>query len=81
MAEPPPLTALQNAIADEGVRHAAIEVEALAWANPPLADETALRHLTGLRRMYSDADYSVILCDATVTSDAYMTGLLRRAGR
>jgi broad-specificity NMP kinase len=74
------LTALQNALTDDGVRHAAIEVEALAWASPPLADETAFAHLAALRQMYADAGYSVILCGATVTSDTYMAGLLRALG-
>ncbi|MBA3348864.1 MAG: AAA family ATPase [Actinobacteria bacterium] len=71
------LTALQNSLVDDGVRHAAIEVEALAWAHPPVDDETAFRHLAGLRQTYADAGYDVVLCGATVTSDAYLEGLLR----
>ena len=70
------LTALRDALADDGIRHAVIEVEALSWAHPPLRDEQCFRHLATVRQMYADLGYDLILCGATVTSHAYMDGLL-----
>lgn len=70
------LTALQNLLADDGVRHAVIEVEALAWAHPPLADEHSFRHLSAVRELYADVGYELIVCGATVTSDSYLSALL-----
>lgn len=70
------LTALQNALADDGISHAVIEVEALSWAHPFPSDDQAFLHLAALRQMYENAGYGLILCGATVTSPAYMDGLL-----
>jgi predicted kinase len=70
------LTALQNMLADDAIRHAVIEVEALAWAHPPLSDEQSFRHVAALREMYATVGYELIVCGATVTSDAYMSALL-----
>jgi Ni2+-binding GTPase involved in maturation of urease and hydrogenase len=33
------LTALHDVLADSDVAHAVVEVEAIAWAHPPIADE------------------------------------------
>jgi len=70
------LTALQNALADDGISHAVIEVEALSWAHPFVSDDQAFLHLAALRQMYENAGYNLILCGATVTSPAYLYGLL-----
>src|SRR5215203_4876467 len=70
------LTALQNLLADDGIRHAAIELEALAWAHPAISDEQSFRHLAALSEMYGAARYDLIICGATVTSDAFMTSLV-----
>ena len=71
------LTALQNVLADDGIRHAVIEVEALAWAYPPLTDEQSFRHLASVRAMYADAGFDLIVCGATVTSDGHLSALLQ----
>lgn len=70
------LTALQNALSDDGVRHAAVEVEALAWTHPQLADSDTFAHLAALRSLYATEGYDLILCAATVTSPGYLDGLL-----
>ena len=70
------LTALQNDLADDGIRHAVIEVEALSWSHPPLSDSQSFRHLAAMRDMYGASGYDLVLCGATVTSPAYMRGLL-----
>lgn len=70
------LTALHDLLADDGIRHAVIEVEALAWGHPYLSDEQSFRHVAALRELYSVAGYDLVVCGATVTSDDYMSGLL-----
>ena len=70
------LQALQDALAVDGIQHAVIEVEALAWAHPPLSDEQSFRHLSAIRETYADCGYDLLLCGATITSPAYMHGLL-----
>lgn len=70
------LQALQNALTDDDIKHAAIEVEALAWAHPLPSDKQSFRHLAAVRQLYSACGYDVLLCAATVTSDPYMQGLL-----
>jgi len=69
------LTALQNVLADDELRHAVIELEALAWAYPPLDDDHAFEQLAQVRHTYADAGYQLLLCGATITSEAYMTRL------
>jgi predicted kinase len=70
------LTALHDLLAEHGIRHAVIEVEALAQAHPHLSDEQSFGHVAALREMYANAGYELIICGATVTSDAYMSALL-----
>jgi ribose 1,5-bisphosphokinase PhnN len=70
------LTALQNRLVDDGIGHAAIEIEALSWAHPPLSDSEAFVHLAAIRDLYVSAGYDLILCGATITSPEYMEDLL-----
>src|SRR5678815_3255230 len=46
------LTALHDMLADRDAAHAVVEVEAVAWAHPPLGDGQSLRHLESLCHMY-----------------------------
>ena len=71
------LTALHDLLADDHISHAVVEVEAVAWASPPIADEQSFRHLAAIRSMYAEAGYPLILCGATVTSADYLRELLR----
>lgn len=71
------ITALQNVLADDGVQHAVVEVEALAWAYPSLTDEQSFRHVASVREMYADAGFGLIVCGATVTSNGYLSALLQ----
>lgn len=70
------LTALHDVLADADVAHAVIEVEAVAWTHPPLADEEAFRHLGTLCRAYQTAGYPLILVGATATSTDYLAAVL-----
>jgi energy-coupling factor transporter ATP-binding protein EcfA2 len=70
------LTALHDLLEDSDLAHAVIEVEAVAWTHPPLADEQAFRHLGTLCRAYETAGYPLILVGATVTSTDYLAAVL-----
>jgi ribose 1,5-bisphosphokinase PhnN len=70
------LTALQNGLVDDGIGHAAIEIEALSWAHPPLSDSEAFVHLAAIRGLYASRGYDLILCGATITTPEYMEDLL-----
>jgi AAA domain len=70
------LTALENALADDKIRHAVVEVEALSWAHPPLSDTESLLHLATFRELYVARGYDLLLCGATITSPGYMHELI-----
>lgn len=70
------LTALHDILADNDVVHAVIEVEAVAWTHPPLADEQAFRHLGTLCRAYEGAGFPLVLVGATATSADYLAAVL-----
>ena len=70
------LAALHGALANDDVTHAAFEVEAVAWAHPEPSDDQSFRHVAALRALHVAAGRELLLCAATVTSAAYMRGLL-----
>jgi AAA domain len=70
------LTALHDVLTDSDVPHAVIEVEALAWTHPPLADEVARRHLRLFCRAHEKAGQRLILVGATATSAEYLDAVL-----
>jgi hypothetical protein len=70
------LTALHDLLADSDVAHAVIEVEAVAWAHPPISDEQSFRHLESICRTYKDAGCELILVGATATSGDYLAALV-----
>lgn len=74
------LTALADALSDDGVGHAAIEVEALRWAYPALGDDREMLHLKALSTMYRDAGYDLLLLARTVETDEELQRLLEAAG-
>jgi hypothetical protein len=74
------LIALHDLLVDEGIRHAAFEVEALAWASPAVSDEASFRHVAAIRALFVEEGYDLLLCGATVTSDAYLGGLTSAIG-
>jgi hypothetical protein len=70
------LTALHDVLADREVVHAVIEVEAVAWTHPPLADEQSFRHLAGLCRAYEAAGCPLLVVGATATSEDYLAAVI-----
>jgi energy-coupling factor transporter ATP-binding protein EcfA2 len=70
------LTALHDALAHSDVAHAVIEVEAIAWAHPPIGDPQSFRHLESMCRMHEAAGCQLIVVSATATSADYLTAVV-----
>jgi predicted kinase len=70
------LTALHDLLSDDDVDHAAIEVEALAWAHPSLGDAQSFQHVERICRSYAAAGYGLILVGATATSSDYLAAVV-----
>jgi hypothetical protein len=70
------LAALHDALTDDGIGHAVVEVEALSWAYPWISDEQSFEHLQATRRGYVKAGFRLLVCGATVTSQTYLDRLL-----
>lgn len=74
------LTALSDALVLDDLRHAVIEVEALAWAHPALPDEQSRQHVETVCTLYEQAGYDLLLVGATLDSDERVRGLLDAVG-
>jgi hypothetical protein len=69
------LTALADALSDDDIRHAAVEVEALVWAHPALSDEQWTRHVQVVCGLHREAGHELLLIAQTVETDKDMTRL------
>ena len=74
------LTALVDALSDDDVMHAALEVETLAWTHPALSDERQGRHIKTACALYRDAGHHLLLVAETVETDDDLTKLLDTVG-
>jgi molybdopterin-guanine dinucleotide biosynthesis protein len=70
------VTALHDALADDDIAHAAIEVEALAWAHLPISDAQSFQHLASLCDAYKAAGCELFVVGATATSADYLAGVV-----
>lgn len=74
------LTALVDALGDDGIPHAAVEVEQLALAHPVLEDERRMRHLRALCTLHREAGHSLLLIVDTLETDAAVADLIDAVG-
>lgn len=74
------LTALVDALSDDDIAHAAIEVEMLGWAHPGLTEEQWTRHLRTMCELYRQADHHLVLVARTVETDDDLSRLLHAVG-
>lgn len=74
------LTALVDALSDDDVPHAAVDVEALRWAHPALSDAQEMRHLHALCVLYREAGHRLLLIAQTVETNADLARLLDAVG-
>ncbi len=73
-------TALADALSDDDVAHAAIEVEALVWAHPALPDEQWTRHVELTCELYRQGGYDLLLVAQTLETDDDVAQLLAPIG-
>lgn len=66
------LTALMGRLEADDVRHAAVEVEALALVHPWPDDDAAFDHLAFVAGSFGRRGYPLLLASATVTDAAYL---------
>ena len=74
------LTALADALSDDHIPHAAVEVEALVWTHPALSDEQWTRHVRSACRLHRDAGHQLLLVAQTIESDGDMAQLQHAVG-
>jgi len=63
------LIALVDALSDDDVPHAAIEVEMLVWTHPSLSDEQWTRHVAAMCELYRETGHGLLLVAETLESD------------
>jgi GTPase SAR1 family protein len=74
------LTALCDALSDDDIPHAAVEVEALVWTHPAVSDEQRWRHLHTACALYREAGHRLLLVADTIETDDDLAALRRAAG-
>lgn len=74
------LTALVDALTDDDVAHAAIELETLAWTHPALSDARWRRHVRTTCELYREAGHQLLLVAETLETDGDRSRLLEALG-
>ena len=73
------LTALVDALSDDDIAHAAVEVEALVWTHPAVTREQWARHVRAICALHRQAGHRLLLVAQTLETDADVTELLAAA--
>ena len=74
------LTALSDALSDEDISHAAVEVEALVWTHPALGDQEYARLIRRHCEFLREAGHSLLLVAQTLETDDDVAELLTAVG-
>jgi broad-specificity NMP kinase len=74
------LTALVDALSDDDITHAAVEVEMLVWTHPALIEEQWARHVRAACELYREAGRRLLLVAHTLETDADVAELLDAVG-
>src|SRR5215211_3820226 len=74
------LMALSDALSDDDVAHATVEVEALVWTHPPLDAEGWRRHVEVICALHREAGHELLLVAQTIETDAALATLLEAVG-
>jgi ATPase subunit of ABC transporter with duplicated ATPase domains len=74
------LTALADALSDDDIAHAAIEVEMLVWTHPALTDEQWTRQVRVACKLYREAVHRLLLVAQTLENEADVNELLDAVG-
>ena len=74
------LTALVDALSDDDVPHAALEVEAVVWTHPALDDDARLRHVRVVSALLRKAGAELLLIADTVEAEDELAALTGAIG-
>jgi ribose 1,5-bisphosphokinase PhnN len=74
------LTELADALSDDGIPHAAVEVEALVWTHPALSGEQWTRHVQAVCALHREAGHELLLIAQTLETDGDMAQLRQAVG-
>ena len=74
------LTALVDALSDDDIAHAAVEVEMLVWTHPALTDEQWARLVRSACELYREAGHRLLLVAQTLETDTDVAELLDAVG-
>jgi len=74
------LTALVDALSDDDVAHAALEVEAIVWTHPPLDEDARLRHVRVHCALLRKAGAELLLVSDTIETAAELAALQEAVG-
>jgi ribose 1,5-bisphosphokinase PhnN len=71
------LTALADALSDDDIPHAAVEVEAVVRTHPALGDEQWTRHIQAVCALHREAGHGLLLVAQTLETDEDVVQLKR----
>ena len=74
------LTALADALSDDDIPHAAVEVEALVWTHPALSDEQWTRHVQVVCALHREGGHELLLIAQTLETDRDIAQLRQAVG-
>lgn len=74
------LTALSDALSDDDIAHATVEVEALVWTHPPLGDHEHARLVGHHFQVLRDLGYHLLLIAQTLETDGDVAELVDAVG-
>jgi hypothetical protein len=63
------LTALADALSDDDIPHAALDLEALVWTHPAVSDEQWTRHVASACALHREAGRRLVLVAQTLETD------------
>jgi hypothetical protein len=73
-------TALHDALGDDGIASALVELDELERSHPPLDRRRAMAHLEHLCRSFREAGHDLLIVTATIEDDDYATAVLGAVG-
>lgn len=74
------LTALADALSDDDIAHAVLEIEMVVWMHPAPTDEQWARHVRCNCELYREAGHRLLLVAQTLESDADTAELIDSVG-
>lgn len=70
------LEALSDALHDDDIHHASLEMDAISWAHPDLTSRQRLGHVQAISALFREEGYDLLLVSAPVSSVADRDALL-----